>query len=786
KEKIETVNREMLSEKVDLGELAEEDPDYLLEELLSLKSKYNDEGKLGLFKRKILPKAQKSLLEVRINGRTIRGPQDLGVLQRKLQQTAWIKQLTIVMDNYLSQLGIPGEWDDVLVVYREWEDVINALTQIDKFRSEIKSRNLKPLENTEAYWNYLEGLPAYLDLRTQENNWKNHIEPLNSFPETVHPVMQHIISGWQNRDLEAVELGLEEMYALQKEQEMSDSLHELSEELQKIFPGTVAAILDGDVHPFTNEELQWEIYGKKLTGFLERMIDESGNPNQSLATLSTIHQQKENLICQLIAEKTWANKQATITDEQRSSLTAWRNDLINIGKGYGKNTERNMKSAVANMQLAREVVPIWIMQQQTAISFFSDPQPGQFDLLIVDEASQCDISMLNLIFRCKKVIVVGDENQTSVANQAKFFPLGRTNQLLDRYLLNHPFKQQFNINNRSTSIYTLSGVIYPNIISLREHFRCRPELIGFSNKYVYNSHIVPLRTSTENHYGKATEVHYIEDDPNDLRKPAIVKSAIQLIEGLIEDVKAGHLPEIPSLGILCLESSNEAHREYLIRELGKNKLIKAHADELKLLVGTSREFQGDERDIMLLTTTASHKFSPAGKIKPPRAVLGEEMMRIYNVAASRARDKAILLHSIHPEAVAQMNPDCYRRRLIEYFTMTGEDFQEESGKTLGMHPKTGEIGKEFYHWANEQNWGAHLHPQFKIGPYSIDLAIIKGGNKIAIFIDGQGEINPEQMEKSLRQQLVLERAGWKCYRVQAMHWMIDREKVEREILEIFP
>ncbi|MCB0853606.1 MAG: AAA family ATPase, partial [Bacteroidetes bacterium] len=157
KEKIETVNREMLSEKVDLGELAEEDPDYLLEELLSLKSKYNDEGKLGLFKRKILPKAQKSLLEVRINGRTIRGPQDLGVLQGKLQQTAWIKQLTIVMDNYLSQLGIPGEWDDALVVYREWEDVINALTQIEKFRSEVKSRNLKPLENTEAYWNYLEG-----------------------------------------------------------------------------------------------------------------------------------------------------------------------------------------------------------------------------------------------------------------------------------------------------------------------------------------------------------------------------------------------------------------------------------------------------------------------------------------------------------------------------------------------------------------------------------------------------------------------------------------------------
>ena len=91
------------------------------------------------------------------------------------------------------------------------------------------------------------------------------------------------------------------------------------------------------------------------------------------------------------------------------------------------------------------------------------------------------------------------------------------------------------------------------------------------------------------------------------------------------------------------------------------------------LVGTSREFQGDERDIMLLTTTASHKFTEGGKIKPPRAVLGEEMMRIYNVAASRARDKAILLHSIHPEAVAKMNPECYRKRIIEYFEIAGSE-----------------------------------------------------------------------------------------------------------------
>ncbi|MEZ4829073.1 MAG: hypothetical protein R3C61_22720 [Bacteroidia bacterium] len=444
-----------------------------------------------------------------------------------------------------------------------------------------------------------------------------------------------------------------------------------------------------------------------------------------------------------------------------------------------------MASAIANMQLAREVVPIWIMQQETAISFFPDPQPGQFDLLIVDEASQCDISMLNLVFRCKKCIIVGDENQTAVATQARLFPIERTNQLLDRYLIHHPFKQQFNINNRSASIYTLSGVIYPNIISLREHFRCRPELIGFSNQYVYDSHIIPLRTVSHSVYGNPTEVHYIEDDPNDEKKPAIVKAAVQLIAGLVEDVQAGILPAIPTVGILCLDSSNEAHRELMIRELGRHPLIRSVADELQLLVGTSREFQGDERDIMLLTTTASHKYAEGGNIRAPRAVLGEEMLRIYNVATSRARDKAILLHSIHPEAVARMNPECFRKRVIDYFEQGGTG-QTEMRLTArkNMHPSTGKCGQELYDWAGELGWEEYLNPQYKIGPYLIDLAIIRDGQKIAVFIDGTGAEESEWRETVTDQQLVLERAGWHCLRVQSLQWLCSRGEIKNMLSEL--
>ena len=783
-QQIEENSRELLSLRISLEKLQNEDVDFLLEELDSLMGKYNSQGKLSLIKKKLLPQTQKLLLECKINHRSISSLDDLALLQKKLKNDSRIKQLGIIMDNYLSRFGIPGNGEDIMQIYHEWDHLIQRLENQGKLSQEINSRNLDADKIQQGGSDYTDGLKQFRRYKQLFQLWHDMSEPLIEYAN-VHPLMNELKFAWDQMDISGIEDAFGKLPALREAIEKSKQLIALTEQYENILPGFIDKVKKGEIGAINKSELGTAIFGRKLASFLQEALQNLGDPNELLKELQAIRKQMESLTCQLVAEKTWQHKQATVTDQQRSSLTAWRNDLINIGKGYGKNTARNMASAVSNMQLAREVVPIWIMQQQTAISFFPDPEPGQFDLLIVDEASQCDISMLNLIFRCKKCIIVGDENQTSVATQARLFPIGRTNQLLDRYLVHHPFRQQFNINNRSTSIYTLSGVIYPNIISLREHFRCRPELIGFSNQYVYDGHMIPLKTVENNLYGSPTEVHYIEDSPEDARKPAIIKAIVELVKGMIEDVQAGHLPKVPTLGILCLESSNEAHREMLIRELNRNPLIKEYADELNLLVGTSREFQGDERDIMILTSTASHKFTEAGKIRAPRAVLGEEMMRIYNVAASRARDKAILLHSIHPEAVARMNPDCYRKRLIDYFSMTANGYEpiRVDHNSNHMDPAKGSFGKEIFEWLQEGFTDATLIPQNKIGPYLIDLAIIRGGKKLAIFLDGasSASIDNEQLDRDINQQLVLERAGWQCARIQSLQWTINRQEVEEKL-----
>ncbi|MEM8899384.1 MAG: AAA domain-containing protein, partial [Bacteroidota bacterium] len=322
----------------------------------------------------------------------------------------------------------------------------------------------------------------------------------------------------------------------------------------------------------------------------------------------------------------------------------------------------------------------------------------------------------------------------------------------------------------------LSGVIYPNIVTLREHFRCRPEIIEFCNRYVYNNQIIPLKTATDDRYGPAVEVQYVEDQGEDPKKARIVDKVLKLILDLITDYESGHLPELPTIGVLTLDASHEAHRELLIKKLTAHPQIRKYEDELNILVGTSRKFQGDERDVMILTISAHHKIDKQGRMRPPRAVMGEEMLRIYNVAASRAREKSILLHSIHPDAVALMNPECLRSKLIHYY----EDHQTEDRGRIDINAlKTkaemcSPLSKVVCDGLIHMGWANHLQTNLKIGPYRIDLAIIKDGRKLAIMCDDKVM---DSAKEAIRQQLVLERAGWQFFRVQPLSWIHDKAGV---------
>jgi hypothetical protein len=130
--------------------------------------------------------------------------------------------------------------------------------------------------------------------------------------------------------------------------------------------------------------------------------------------------------------------------------------------------------------------PIWLCRKQ-AVSFLFPCRDKMFDLVIVDEATQCRVDdALPLMYRARKVMVVGDDKQTVLAK----------NSVIDDYLF-----KEFNLDEHlrgtqargikggGSHIFGLVKGIKEAGVMLDEHYRCPPAIIEYSNKYVYNSEL---------------------------------------------------------------------------------------------------------------------------------------------------------------------------------------------------------------------------------------------------------------------------------------------------------
>lgn len=798
RQQVAAAEERLLPYDLDLTPLHGIDPDILYRQINQLIVRFGDHQQLGWMSRNLLDKQLRIFFACRVNYIAVSDLDQFRLIETAINRDRCLKQLQITCQNYLRRFGLMA--GDSLEVLKELDLLTGFVDALAEFNRALRERDLPLLEPRDADFarqqQYVGGLREYAEYRKIRAFLEETRERLINH-EQAHPLIFNIA-----RALEYVNRGNYELYLSQyrdkrQRQPAAIRFDQLYKEVGRILPHTVLFIKDrsgAGVKLFpTVEDLEKDLFFARLQSFMDHVLSRTKGASGLLQELQSVKRGMERQTAELISYKAWFNKSGSVSDLQKAALNAWLNDLINIGKGFGKNTARNMASAIQNMQIAKEAVPIWIMPLETAISFFPEATPGQFDLLIIDEASQCDISSLNLVFRCKKCLIVGDENQTSVAADRRWFTIARTNELMDKYLISHQFKTQFDVNNKNNSIYTLSGVIYPNIVTLTEHFRCLPEIIGFSGEHIYNREIVPLKTATEKPFGEPIGLVRTGDDPASEEKPLIVRAVAETIEDYIRRYKEGDLKRLPTIGIITLDSSNQAHHHALLREIAAGELIKDYEDQLELLIGTSREFQGDERDVMLMTITASHTVRKEGEnysFRPPRAATTEEYMRIFNVASSRARERSVLFHSIHPDAVALMNPECYRKKLIDYYQLHAARFSEPAAVTASLPDLLEQVdtyGGDFQasvcRFLFEQGLGDYLHPQLEVGKYRIDFGLIAGNRKLAIECDGDRHAaDLDRVREDIARQLILERAGWQFFRIQSTDWYYRREIVVQALL----
>jgi very-short-patch-repair endonuclease len=437
---------------------------------------------------------------------------------------------------------------------------------------------------------------------------------------------------------------------------------------------------------------------------------------------------------ELVVASAWLEVARALDDRRRAALADWTTALRKIGKGTGRGAAAWQAHAQRAMEQAVTAVPVWVMSVDRAIEQFAGG--AKFDVVIVDEASQADLFGLPVLSLAKRAVVVGDDQQ--IGPQLGF--VGQVSGLIQRHLDGVPSAEHFD---PESSLYDHAVRRSPERILLTEHFRCVPQIIEFSSRHYYDHKIMPLRADRP--VLQPIQTVFCETgvrqslsgfgDVNLEESAALVERVTKIVADPRYDRK--------TLGVISLLSSS-GQAGHLIAQL-REAIGEDEIQARRLRVGDAYTFQGDERDVMLVSMVVSEN--------DPRiaAFTKRDYHRRINVAASRARDQLWIFHSVRPAALAA---DDARGLLLSYAlnlpteaaaadlaARCESDFERDVLKMLVAR-------------------GYRPIPQFRIGGYRIDFVLnAPDGRRLAIECDGDAYHGPERWESDMRRQSVLERVG---------------------------
>lgn len=333
-------------------------------------------------------------------------------------------------------------------------------------------------------------------------------------------------------------------------------------------------------------------------------------------------------------------------------------------------------------------------------------------------------------------------------------------ELINAHLPDVPNQQLYD---GKLSLYDLAQQAFGGTIRLREHFRCMPDIIEFSNELSYDFEIEPLRNPHA-----AARPHVVEH----VVAGAVRNGKVNTVEAQTIAALVGAMVERPeysygTLGAISLLGDEQAH---LIWELTAHVVQPNELERRQFLAGNSAQFQGDERDVMFLSMVDSPTGTPLSKRQE------EYLKQRYNVAASRAKDQIWLVHSLDPDR--DLRPGDLRRQLIEYVRSPGA-----RGRAAERATKRAESPFEIAVIKRLAAEGYGVEPQVKVGGYRIDMVVRGSGGEVALECDGARFHPPEKIPEDLARQAILERCGWRFIRLRSTAFFTDPDRAMAQAFE---
>ncbi|MDP3725949.1 MAG: AAA domain-containing protein, partial [bacterium] len=619
-----------------------------LEAIDTLKVKVSNKAKLSTFGKLLLSANAKRILEsYTVDGRLPDNSERVEILREVVLAQIAEKEIQILLDQSFSILKTSPELQKDHLDLIQLEVLIVNLQRLTNYHEDFlmidssfkKVKQLADLSFTkksdiESAVELIASHVAKFEITNLENSFSEWISILESVDvDNRHEITGKLIEAIQKRNTTGWKNAFTELILLIDKRSSAVHLNEIAEKIKKYSPNLYQDITDlaDQKQKFEcpdNLNLAWKI--SRLGSWLDN-IHNHINIDSLQSQLERLTKREHELNSDLVTVLAWQRQIDKVTKRQRDALMAWSDAMRKYGKGTGKYANRWLHAAQDSLKEAKNAVPVWIMPLHRAAQMFSEPKAGMFDVVIFDEASQCDIRGLTIGYLGKKLLVVGDPDQISPAGI--FQDLEKTFELISRFLSDIPHKDNFSI---TSSLFDLAKIRIPNMIQLNEHFRCVPEIIAFSNRYIYDLKLKPLRHPHPKGLLKPALIPvFIEGGYQNTNNKVNEPEAKAIVEKLVECLNDPNYQKRPdgrlcTFGIISLLAEDQAKyiKDLILRhpQIGE-KII----EERKITCGDAYAFQGDERDVMFLSMVKA--LDPNNPDDTVKALTDKGTAQRFNVAA---------------------------------------------------------------------------------------------------------------------------------------------------------
>ena len=273
----------------------------------------------------------------------------------------------------------------------------------------------------------------------------------------------------------------------------------------------------------------------------------------------------------------------------------------------------------------------WACTALTADSNFP-LESGLFDLVIVDEASQCSLAgVLPLAYRAKRLAVVGDPCQL---NPIVSLSDGLLQEIAAQTGFDNDDLRERGIHHKSGSAYSaFEFAARPQApVLLNEHYRCHPHIARWFNRTFYKGALTVL-TDVSDTSRRDRAICWIDVDGVATRPAAGSwfnrAEAEQTVSQLRAVIESGY----ETVGVVTPFTAQAK----LIERIAKTQIDPDLLKEIDFESGTAHRFQGGEREAILFSSALSPGMAPSA------ARWIEKERNLLNVAVSRARRALIVL-----------------------------------------------------------------------------------------------------------------------------------------------